>query len=54
MIKGRPLIDPLIVHVPTIESLKAIAEYDSRIEKISSFWPGPYCGFNAENRVFPI
>ena len=40
-IKGRPLIDPLIVHVLDIEALKKIAEYDSRLEKISSFWPGP-------------
>jgi len=36
-IKGRPLIDPLIVHVLDIEALKKIAEYDSRLEKISSF-----------------
>ena len=40
-IKGRPLIDPLIVHVLDIEALKQIAEYDSRIEKLSGFWPGP-------------
>lgn len=40
-IKGRPLIDPLIVHVLDIEGLKQIAEYDSRIEKLLVFWPGP-------------
>jgi len=40
-IKGRPLLDPLIVHVLDIEALKQIAEYDARLEKISSFWPGP-------------
>lgn len=40
-IKSRPLIDPLIVHVLDIEALKKIAEYDSRLEKISSLWPGP-------------
>ncbi len=40
-IKGRPLIDPLIVHVLDIEALKKIAEYDPRLEKISAFWPGP-------------
>ena len=40
-IKGRPLLDPLIVHVLDVEALKQIAEYDARLEKISSFWPGP-------------
>ena len=40
-IKGRPLLDPLIVHVLDVEALMEIAEYDSRLEKISTFWPGP-------------
>ncbi len=40
-IKGRPLLDPLIVHVLDVEALKQIAEYDARLEKISAFWPGP-------------
>lgn len=40
-IKGRPLLDPLIVHVLDVEALKQVAEYDARLEKISSFWPGP-------------
>ena len=40
-IKGRPLLDPLIVHVLDAEALKKIAEYDARLEKISAFWPGP-------------
>jgi L-threonylcarbamoyladenylate synthase len=40
-IKGRPLLDPLIVHVLDVEALKQIAEYDVRLEKISAFWPGP-------------
>ena len=40
-IKGRPLLDPLIVHVLDLEALKKIAETDMRLEKISSFWPGP-------------
>lgn len=40
-IKGRPLIDPLIVHVADFASLQQVAEYDERLEKIKSFWPGP-------------
>ena len=40
-IKGRPLIDPLIVHVADFTLLQQVAEYDSRLEKIKSFWPGP-------------
>lgn len=41
LIKGRPLIDPLIVHVLDIEALKKVAEYDARLEKVKHFWPGP-------------
>lgn len=40
-IKGRPLLDPLIVHVLDTKSLLQIAEGDESIEKISGFWPGP-------------
>lgn len=40
-IKGRPLIDPLIVHIADFPSLSQVAEYDARVEKIKSFWPGP-------------
>jgi L-threonylcarbamoyladenylate synthase len=40
-IKGRPLVDPLIVHVLDLAALATIAEPDERLSKIASCWPGP-------------
>jgi L-threonylcarbamoyladenylate synthase len=40
-IKGRPLIDPLIVHVPDLAALARVAEPDPRLEKLAVLWPGP-------------
>ncbi len=40
-IKGRPLLDPLIVHVSDVQALAEIAVPDARLEKISTLWPGP-------------
>ena len=40
-IKGRPLLDPLIVHVLDLAGLAEVAEPDPRLEKITQFWPGP-------------
>jgi len=41
-IKGRPLIDPLIVHIYDIESAKTISHFSALAEKIAEkFWPGP-------------
>jgi len=41
-IKGRPLIDPLIVHIYDLESAKKISHFSPLAEKIAEkFWPGP-------------
>ena len=40
-IKGRPLLDPLIVHVLDQTALAEVAEPDPRLAKIASLWPGP-------------
>jgi L-threonylcarbamoyladenylate synthase len=40
-IKGRPLLDPLIVHVPDLAALAAVAEPDPRLAKLAPLWPGP-------------
>jgi L-threonylcarbamoyladenylate synthase len=40
--KGRPDFNPLIVHVPDMESAEAIAHFDDRaIALADAFWPGP-------------
>ena len=44
--KGRPLTDPLIVHVSSIEMAKKIIIINQEIEElfnllIKNFWPGP-------------
>ena len=39
--KGRPDFNPLIVHVPTLEAARQIAEFHSRAEVLAAaFWPG--------------
>lgn len=40
-IKGRPLIDPLIVHVPDLAALARVAEPDPRLTALAPLWPGP-------------
>jgi len=40
-IKGRPLLDPLIVHVLDQAALAEVAEPDSRLAKLAHLWPGP-------------
>ncbi len=40
-IKGRPLLDPLIVHVLDQAALAEVAEPDARLALLASFWPGP-------------
>ncbi len=41
-IKGRPLIDPLIVHILDVPQAKALAELSPAAEKLAqAFWPGP-------------
>ncbi|MEY4054938.1 MAG: hypothetical protein RL519_273, partial [Pseudomonadota bacterium] len=39
--KGRPDFNPLIVHVPSVEAARAIAQFDVRAEQLAAaFWPG--------------
>jgi L-threonylcarbamoyladenylate synthase len=41
-LKGRPLIDPLIVHVNSVEMLESLADVTPQGRQvISAFWPGP-------------
>lgn len=46
VVKGRPLTDPLIVHVPDIETALKIIDIDGENRKVfehlaKTFWPGP-------------
>ena len=40
-IKGRPLLDPLIVHVLDQAALSEVAVPDARLAALAGFWPGP-------------
>jgi len=41
-VKGRPLIDPLIVHVDTLERARELATFNRPAQKLAeAFWPGP-------------
>lgn len=40
-IKKRPRINPLIVHVASIEQAKSIGEFNEDAHKLSKLWPGP-------------
>ncbi|HSH09309.1 MAG TPA: L-threonylcarbamoyladenylate synthase, partial [Oceanipulchritudo sp.] len=41
-IKGRPLLDPLIVHVPDMQMASQLAELPQCTESLADrFWPGP-------------
>src|SRR5258707_14467025 len=40
--KGRPRFNPLIVHVPGLNTAEAIAVFDDRARAVArGFWPGP-------------
>lgn len=40
--KERPSFNPLIVHVPSIDAARALAEFDDDAERLAdAFWPGP-------------
>ena len=40
--KGRPRFNPLIVHVPDVETAREFAVFDARAEVVAAaFWPGP-------------
>ena len=41
-VKGRPLLDPLIVHVGDIDSIASICELPPEAHRLATaFWPGP-------------
>ena len=41
-VKGRPIFNPLIVHVASIEIAKDIAVFDDQSNQLlRAFWPGP-------------
>ena len=41
-IKGRPLLDPLIVHVASLEAAKQLAYFNPEAEQLAqALWPGP-------------
>ena len=39
--KGRPLVDPLIVHVADVADIARVAQVDPRLTRLAAFWPGP-------------
>ncbi len=40
-VKGRPVFNPLIVHVASLEAARAIARFDETAERLAEvFWPG--------------
>ncbi len=40
-VKGRPVFNPLIVHVDSLEAARAIARFDTAAERLAAaFWPG--------------
>lgn len=40
--KARPAFNPLIVHVPDLDSARRYAQFDARAEALArAFWPGP-------------
>src|ERR1700682_5456486 len=40
--KGRPRINPLIVHVPDLAAARDLAVFNARAELVADrFWPGP-------------
>jgi L-threonylcarbamoyladenylate synthase len=40
-LKQRPSFNPLIVHVPDVETAKNLAEFNKDAEILSKLWPGP-------------
>lgn len=53
-VKGRPLIDPLIVHAPTPESVTQIATPPPQISLLATrFWPGPLTVVLRKKSIIP-
>jgi L-threonylcarbamoyladenylate synthase len=53
--KERPRFDPLIVHLPTRESLDLVAHIDANLVRklIEKFWPGPLTLVLPRSEVIP-
>lgn len=53
--KQRPFFDPLIIHVPSIESIDKYAELsDLRLQKLAkAFWPGPLTLLLPKKEIIP-
>lgn len=52
--KNRPAFDPLIVHVPSIDAVKEIAELDGRAESLLlAFSPGPLTVVLKKKSIIP-
>ncbi|NBD38343.1 MAG: threonylcarbamoyl-AMP synthase [Verrucomicrobia bacterium] len=53
-VKGRPLIDPLIVHVAAFSSIPAFAEPVEGLDKLAkTFWPGPLTVILPKRKAIP-
>ena len=53
-VKGRPLIDPLIVHVLDLNQGESLAYFDQRARKLAQiFWPGPLTMILRRKEIVP-
>jgi L-threonylcarbamoyladenylate synthase len=53
--KQRPFFDPLIIHVPSLETAKVYAKFtDERLQKLATtFWPGPLTLLLPKKEIIP-
>src|ERR1700720_3095952 len=56
--KGRPLFDPLIVHLPSHDSLERIADLPDQDRQLilklaAKFWPGPFTMVLPKREIVP-
>ncbi len=53
-VKGRPLVDPLIIHLADASKVQAIAEVPDSLEKLAeAFWPGPLTLILNKKQIVP-
>jgi len=53
-VKGRPLVDPLIVHVQGLEMAGQVAEITPEAKRLAErFWPGPLTLILRKRRIVP-
>lgn len=54
-VKNRPSFDPLILHVPDLESIYSLAEAipDKALQLANKFWPGPLTLLLKKRKVIP-